>query len=447
MKVMIVLRSSAMDMYVDSVLRSALDRGHDVDILYSEDSLIKAVSHEACSGKAYITERSDLDQGQLPFVSRLSILLRRLINYGLFVCRGEQSYHYVVRYEGQLPPIVRNSKTIRILIALPYVINLLIKVDKYIKPSPEVYRRVKHCGPDVLLTAPHNKTPALETEFVKVANRMSIPSAILPLSWDNLTTKGLINVTPTSFLVWNQSQFEIANKYPFVHRSIISIVGAPVFDRWFDFQEKTISKKMADNFLHDVVGIPRGKRFILYLGSAINITGDESWLINELATELAGHPDLHDVFILFRPHPANYGFADGINLLNCFVYPRSGALPSDVKSREEMFISFKSAICTVGVNTSGLLDAVINDAITIAICHSAYHSTQNQTLHFKELLNFGCMDQVSNVRDLPEKIRGIGDLRDPLAAKRREFIETFVRPRGLTKSAGEEVVVSLEKLV
>ena len=101
----------------------------------------------------------------------------------------------------------------------------------------------------------------------------------------------------------------------------------------------------------------------------------------------------------------------------------------------------------MGVNTSGMLDAVINDTNTIAICHKAYTATQNQTIHFKELLDSGCMDYVNDVTDIPQKIRDVNELKDPFLVARRKFIEAFVRPIGLSKCAGEEIVESLENLI
>ena len=435
-----------LDMCVESILSTALRRGHDVDLLYTEDSKLESISYKAALDKKYGVKYKKTIIKRLAYVSRLSMLTRRLINFGLFAGRIEQSYHYADRYTKQLPKFVRDLKGLKFLLASPIVLKLLIRLDKAFQPSAEIYQRVKQGKPDVVITAPHNKSPTLETEFIKAANSLGIPSAIIPLSWDNLTTKGLINVTPTVFLAWNQAQLEAAVKYHFMPRSIISIVGSPYFDGWFDNQKNIISKKIANKFLREKVGILPKKRFVLYMGSAVNITGDESWLINELASELAVHPDLKDVMILFRPHPANYGFVNKINHSNCLVYPKMGSLPSEDQTKEEMLISLKSAICVLGVNTSGLLDAIINDVTTIAICHSAFRSTQNNTIHFKELLDSNCMENVSDVAQIPQKIIEAFEQKSPSSAKRQKFVETFVRPHGLSNSAGDVIVATLEKL-
>jgi hypothetical protein len=307
---------------------------------------------------------------------------------------------------------------------------------------------VKRISPDVILVSPHNKNPGKDLCYIKAAIKLSIPSSVVTLSWDNLTSKGVINTQPNLVMVWNESQRNVAKGYHFIGESKIEVVGAPVFDKWFEYSKSGESESKRREFLRKV-GLQSDAKYILYLGSAKNITGDESCIINELVAELqnSDRKNLNNLAVLVRPHPANADYVDRLQKSNCAVYPKTGILPDSRETKDEFYYSMLFAECVVGVNTSGMLDAIINDRPVIAICDGRYRATQEKTLHFKELLSFGCMETSSDKASLVEIINKLAEGIDNRRDRRREFVETYIRPRGAERLVAQVVVSSLESLV
>lgn len=450
MKIAIVLRNSSMNLYTQSIVDEAMKKKYEINIIYTDDNKYDGVRYWLNQNKKYqIDYQNKIENNSLSFVSTISIFLRRLINYGLFSRRFDQSAHYLKRYENQLPKLFRNSKILKYILRSKLIIKSITKLDRLMPASHIVQKKINDIVPDVVIISPHNKIPQTDIEYIKASKAYKIPTAIVPLSWDNLTSKGLINVIPDIFLAWNNGQVIAANKYHGMPYSKMAVVGAPVFDNWFNFKTKEGPKNTINDFLVKKVGLKKGTKYILYLGSAKNITGDESWLINQILVKLdeSKNQNLGDLMLLVRPHPANTSFINTLNHPKCIVYPKAGSLPSYKKAREEMYYSINSAICVVGVNTSGMFDSIINNAITIALCVDAYEDTQKNTLHFKELVDFKCIEVADNTNILMDKIYEIMNGQDKTAIKRDEFIKTFIRPRGIKFSAGKNVIEELENIV
>src|SRR5207237_1780931 len=60
--------------------------------------------------------------------------------------------------------------------------------------------------PDVVLVSPLIRQGMHQTEVVKAARSLGIPTAFLVYSWDNLSNKGRIQVAPDRVFVWNEVQ-------------------------------------------------------------------------------------------------------------------------------------------------------------------------------------------------------------------------------------------------
>ena len=60
-----------------------------------------------------------------------------------------------------------------------------------------------------------------------------MPCALMVASWDNLTCKGAIQVTPDLVTVWNAFQHREAEAMHGVPRERIVVTGAQLYDQWF----------------------------------------------------------------------------------------------------------------------------------------------------------------------------------------------------------------------
>lgn len=321
-------------------------------------------------------------------------------------------------------------------------------LKKKIPCSRSIIRQVQRISPDVILVSPHNKNPGKDLCYIKAAKKLSIPSSIITLSWDNLTSKGVINTEPNLLMVWNESQRNVAKDYHFLGESKIEVVGAPVFDKWFQYCKSGGCKPKRQEFLRKV-GLHSDAKYILYLGSAKNITGDESDIINQLIRGLQNSDMISskNLAVLVRPHPSNADYVDRVQMNNCAIYPKTGVLPDTNETKDDFYYSMLFAECVVGVNTSGMLDAIINDMPVIAICDGRYRATQEQTLHFRELLSFGCMETSSDIPSAVEVINKLVEGIDNRRSRRQEFVNAYIRPRGNERLVARVVVSSLESLV
>jgi hypothetical protein len=315
------------------------------------------------------------------------------------------------------------------------------------KPDEWVVKDLISRKPDVVVATPVNHRFSGELEYVKAAKSMGIPTVIINQSWDNLTTKGLYHVVPDLLLVWNEAQKKEAVEIHGIPEENIVITGAPFFDKWFHHRQCEDRKEFCDK-----VGLNHKKPFVLYLGSSSKIAEDETWLIKDI------HDGLEGVGLLVRPHPANtkhysklidgfvpYPSNGSLKIKDDFVvYPIDGELPEDEGSQQDFYNALKQCVCVIGINTSGMIDAVINGKPCIAFMSNKYRLTQRETAHFQQMI------ETAYVAFTPEKVayhiaRLIGG-EDDRWSVRKKFVKQFIRPRGLDRKAGEIAAQEVERI-
>ena len=82
----------------------------------------------------------------------------------------------------------------------------LAALEDRIPPDPGVLELVRRVKPDAVLVSPLVTQRYRQTEVVKAARELGIPSGFLVYSWDNLSNKGRIHVPPDRVYVWNDLQ-------------------------------------------------------------------------------------------------------------------------------------------------------------------------------------------------------------------------------------------------
>ncbi len=92
--------------------------------------------------------------------------------------------------------------------------------------------------PDLVVTG----TPGFnkhDVHALRSAKRLRIPTATVMLSWDNLTSKGYMNGTPTHLLVWSPLMAQEAAEYHDFPREKIYETGAAQFDIYHAAKQST----------------------------------------------------------------------------------------------------------------------------------------------------------------------------------------------------------------
>lgn len=306
-------------------------------------------------------------------------------------------------------------------------------VDRAIPPDPGAIKALRRWSPDLLMVTPMIDFTYGQTDYVKAARHLGIPSALAVASWDNLTNKGLIQVCPDRVLLWNAAQEREAVALHKVSSERVRQTGAQLYDHWFDM-EPTLTRA---EFCTRAGALDPAKPVILYLCSSSFICRDEVAFVRDwLSAMRLSRKVLADANVIVRPHPAHleqWQYVELAEFGNAVVWPRGGGVPIDDRRKRDYFDSLFHADAVVGINTSGFIEAGIVGRRTFSPQSGHFDDTQEGTLHFRYLAPI--LTVSSNFADhftaIEQAVTHKEDTRSEVAA----FISDFVRPAGLDQPA------------
>ena len=325
------------------------------------------------------------------------------------------------------------------------VLNGALRViERAVPPDAGIVAELKTLAPNLLLVTPMIDFTYGQTEYVKAARSLGIPTILAVASWDNLTNKGLIHVCPDRVLVWNTIQEGEAVQLHGVPRERVLKTGAQLYDHWF-----TMSPSLdRAAFCSRVGNLDPGKTIILYLCSSSFICRDEVTFVKEWLSELraSADPKIRDANVIVRPHPAHgeqWRGASLSSLGHVVVWPPEGEAPINESRKRDYFDSLYHAGVVVGINTSGFIEAGIVGRRTLTVA-THFRTTQEGTLHFHYLTEGGLLETAATFSEhLAQLSRALAN---PSETQRevRAFIADFVRPCGLDKPATPVFVEAVE---
>jgi hypothetical protein len=439
MRILYVLRGEGYFSYHDTVIHHLCAAGHQVTILFDEEhgrvKLDPVIQNS-------MDQFANLSRGEMVrrsgFWRRFLYASRELRSYSSYLNRPEQSAYYTNRWEnyiaGFLKPIVRRSGVARKLVASRFSQSVLQGFENLVPPDKKIIHLIKEYKPDVIVASPANMRFSEELDYIKAGKALHIPTAISVLSWDNLTTKGIFHVIPDVLLTWNQVQADEAIQIHRVPPEQIVITGSPFFDKWIDGDRLQIDR---ESFFNKVQLNP-DQPYLLYLGSSKNIAEDETWQVKELLDCIRAHPDpqVQRIQILVRPHPSNVDICSAIQGEGIQVWPKGRTMMGTLDFWQDFYNSLKYSIGTVGINTTGMIDAVINDRPGATITSERYRLTQMQSMHFCQLIKADVLEKAASVPDCVELLKDMLAGVDRKKGERSQFIHDFVRSHGLSRPAG-----------
>lgn len=447
MRILIVLREFRFFALLDTVAPKMLQDGHSVHLLADE---VRSRGETAWALDTWMANTPNFSTGVAATRKdgwrRTAFGFREIRSYASYLNRQDQSEFYMKRWEGYLNRhlkwAVQHWNWVRSLVGSPFTESLLRSFEQLIPPDREITTWLRHHQPDVLVTSPMNMRFDEEVEYVKAARKLRIPTVVPVYSWDNLTTKGLYQIIPDVVLAWNQAQCEEAVQIHHVPPERIVVTGAQRFDEWFEPQRYHLSRQ---DFC-DRSGLDPQRPYILYLGSSANIAKDETWLVKELADALktSGIPELARIQVLARSHPANTINYDGIQADNLIVWPRGNRATDTDEVMQGFYNSLQYCMATVGLNTTGMIDAMINDRPGVTIMTDRYRRTQLEAVHFRQLLKADALEVAADIPECIALLRSISDGVDRKKQQRNQFVREYIRPRGLHNPAGDLVARAIE---
>ena len=318
-----------------------------------------------------------------------------------------------------------------------------LELAESLVPSERYYELfIKSHAPDVILITPLIDFGSYQTDYVKSAHRLGIPIAFLAFSWDNLTNRGLVRVSPDRVIVWNEHQKQEAIRYHDVSAASIVVTGAPRFDDFFAMRPSATREEFCRRS-----GLDPSRPFILYLCSSPFVAPNEVGFVRQWIAAIRQDPALAACGILVRPHPANAEPWETVELTsvgNAAVWKE----PPKIQADPGLYDSLHHCAAVTGLNTSAMIEAGILGKSVHTIETTEFAGGQDQTLHFHYLLarNGGLVEVAA---DLREHCRQLADALSSVEhgqARSRRFVESFVRPRGLERAVAPIVADEIERV-
>lgn len=319
-------------------------------------------------------------------------------------------------------------------------------LERAVPSSPEIERFIRAQAPDAVLLSPMVDFNTAQPDQLKSARALRIPTAVCVASWDNLTNKGLIQVCPDLVTVWNEQQRGEATRLHGVPPDRVVATGAQLFDEWFVRRPTTSRRGFCDR-----LGLPSDRPLLLYTCSSVWIAPREVPFVRRwLAALRAGPEPLASAGVLIRPHPQNAGQWRDVDLAEfgpVAIWPRDPAARVDDRSKADLFDSLYHSAAVVGINTSALIEAGIVGRPVLSVLDDEFRSSQDGTLHFRYLVEVsGGLLQVA--ADLAEHVRQLAAALDTAdhAGQARNFVSSFIRPRGIDRPATPFLANAIESL-
>lgn len=273
---------------------------------------------------------------------------------------------------------------------------------------------------------------ALEFPYLMVARSMGLTTITSVLSFDNLTSRGMLPVCDW-YLVWNdRMRGQVLRLYPHVEAPRVAITGTPQFDfhgrsEFLWSRAETLSR----------LGLPRGARYLVYTANHAKFTPTEPQLVRMFRERLEVDAELRDLWVVVRTHPLDDvarwdQVVTGVPRV-VMSKPFTGkdgveeARLSDGEQQCQLVSTLRHAemCCTVASTTA--LDAALLDRPVIGVAFAsepgsaedlAYRSFY-ETDHYKPLVESGGMRIAGHLDELVALTRMY--LRDPSIDRKRRL--------------------------
>lgn len=462
MRILFAMQSPGYIRNYESVLRALLQRGHALHLAFERPqkyaeilSLLEKDGSKGALASGASPKRKDR-WGKLATDLRAAVDYVRYLDPHFRHADGLRR-----RMEKRLPPLFGPLKRIPALptFAVRFMVSLLRSLEDAVPSDPRIEEFLQRQKADVMLITPLVTVASAQTDLVKSARAIGLPTALCVGSWDHLTTKGLIRIRPDKVIVWNETQRREAMELHGIPASDVEVTGAQLFDHWFERKPSASPEGFRQQ-----VGLYPSKPFILFVGSTSSISPPdlEVQFIKRWIRAIRECPNdaVRELGILIRPHPYNAAHWGAVNLAeydnvalwqHVGVQTESDAEEKSLHFEEEgkagYFDSLYHSAAVVGVNSSALIEAAIVGRPVCTVTAPEFAMTQRGTLHFHYLLpeNGGFLRVAADLEEHLEHLAEI--LRSGSAApETTRFVASFVRPRGLHQPATLHVVEAIEHL-
>jgi hypothetical protein len=451
MKLLFVARHVTYFRNYDSVLRELANRGHRIHLAVEQEdkagglrAIERLTRESAAITYGFVPERRSDTWSGVARRLRLGLDYLRYLDpfYNAAPLRRERARLRTPRLLTALatPPVVGGAAWRR-----GYG-RFLHWLDRGVPPPDAIVEFVRAQAPDAIVITPLVDLGSQQIDYVRAARLLGIPCGAAIWSWDHLTSKALLREYPERIFVWNDTQRREAVQVHGAPPDRVVVTGAQCFDHWF---ERRPSRTRGE--LCAALGLHEDRPIVLYVCSSL-IKGSpaETAFVREWLQWLRGSGDalLASANVLVRPHPQQYPKVQPGEFDDLGPVATWGSNPIDEDSRTDYFDSLYHADAVVGLNTSAFIEAGIVGREVLAVIEPRFHDNQEGTEHFRYLLQIGggllrvARDRDAHLTQLAAAVRRPRVAGHP----HRQFLESFVRPRGLDVRATPELVRAIEEL-
>jgi hypothetical protein len=146
-----------------------------------------------------------------------------------------------------------------------------------------------------LVLAPASAMDTYSHLALRSAAHLGIPSAMVVSHWDYFSKKGLLRVQPDRIYVWGDDMRRSAIDGSRLDPRRIEVLGAPQFEKYLRADPNRRARARSR------LGVSPSTRLVLFPGTSAPF--DELAVLALLDREITGNASLHQVRLLYRPHP------------------------------------------------------------------------------------------------------------------------------------------------
>jgi len=447
---------------LETVVRELDERGHETIMLHGTPREMPGARASGAAPKpkmAFMGRGMEVAEARVASLStghrpdpdralrhKLARFGRKVMNRSIYLRRAHPAPERVLAsLDRSLPrgmKCILGSRAIGAVLSQPRALRAWRRLEGSRAPSRRIASMLADVRPDVVLVSPSvwPKDP-VEADYLHAAHTLGIPTVGYLNSWDNLTSKGTLHVLPDVFIVWNEALATEAERIHLIPRDIIRVTGAPHLDHFFELAPSVPHAETCRQ-----LGCRGEGPYVVYLCSSRTLIADETHIVTRLADSLRRVLGDAAPTIVVRPHPVNPAPWQRYACAGTAVYPRQGDQADTPESWQDYFNQLAGAACFVGLNTTAFLEAAVADHPCLTIVSDEFYEQQGRTGHFRHLLEADFLEVCADVDAVAAGVARVLGGADQKAAGRRQFVERFLRPRGVRIPARSVVADTILEL-
>lgn len=320
-------------------------------------------------------------------ISKSGFWKLRILCFSLFNAKYNTSFYFDRLFNLICPPHFRWLSLFMYGFGKVFPIKLIKRIYCFI-PFPHLKKGFSAAslrGFSAVFVAPAVLRGCEECWVIGAAQRASVPVFFIAMTFDSLSTKGLVPQHFEKYFVWGPHHVEDLITRHGISSSRIVQVGS-LYHQWILKGANAISEGTRTDAEFDII----------WLGSSANICDDEVQVFQQFLGEKIISDELK---VAIRMHPSN----DWSEKLGESIHDRVTHIDSSLNfdGSSEYLDYLTRARFVIGVNTTALLDAALcGKSVGVVVSAKEVGVRQNSVKHFSDMVRVGRFTKLSSIQDL-----------------------------------------------